>query len=46
MPLITPLSAKNVLLVQQKLEVLKNFASSFIKWSVRKLVWRNLAIPK
>ena len=36
LPLILPLSAKNVLLAQQKLAVLKYFVSSFMKWSVRK----------
>lgn len=35
-PLITPPSAGNMLPVQQKLAVLKYFASSFMKWSVRK----------
>ena len=36
LPLVTLLSAKNVLLVQQKLVVLKYFASSFMKLSVKK----------
>ena len=39
-PLITPLAAKNVSLVQQKLAVHQYFARSFMKWSVRKQLLR------
>ena len=36
LPLILPLSAKNVLLVHQKLAALKYFASSFMKWKFKR----------